>query len=178
MSAIKVNLPEQAQGVLPVANGGTGAASLSGLVVGNGTAAMAAVPAPSGAVVGTTDTQTLSGKTLTAPTIDGYTEGVTAIGVVSSAYTLSIAGGTVLTATLTASTACTFTMPAVGAGLSFVLLLKQPSTTGAGSATFTGVKWPGGTAPTITTGAGQMDILSFISDGTDWFGTFVQGFTY
>lgn len=52
-------------GVLPVANGGTGAATLTGLVVGNGASAMTVVTAPSGAVVGTTDTQTLTNKRIT-----------------------------------------------------------------------------------------------------------------
>ena len=52
-------------GVIDVANGGTGAATLTGLVVGNGTSAMTAVTAPSGAVVGTTDTQTLTNKRVT-----------------------------------------------------------------------------------------------------------------
>ena len=47
---------------LPIANGGTGATTLTGLVVGNGTSAMTTVTAPSGAVVGTTDTQTLTNK--------------------------------------------------------------------------------------------------------------------
>jgi len=47
---------------LPVANGGTGASTLTGLVVGNGTSAMTTVTAPSGTVVGTTDTQTLTNK--------------------------------------------------------------------------------------------------------------------
>jgi len=49
-------------GVIDVANGGTGASTLTGLLVGNGTSAMTAVTAPSGAVVGTTDTQTLTNK--------------------------------------------------------------------------------------------------------------------
>jgi len=45
-----------------VNRGGTGATTLTGLVVGNGTSAMTAVTAPSGTVVGTTDTQTLTNK--------------------------------------------------------------------------------------------------------------------
>ena len=49
-------------GTVVVANGGTGATTLTGLVVGNGTSAMTTVTAPSGAVVGTTDTQTLTSK--------------------------------------------------------------------------------------------------------------------
>lgn len=50
---------------LIVAHGGTGAISLTGLIVGNGTSAMTAVTAPSGTVVGTTDTQTLTNKRVT-----------------------------------------------------------------------------------------------------------------
>jgi hypothetical protein len=52
-------------GTVVVANGGTGATTLTGLVVGNGTSAMTTVTAPSGAVVGTTDTQTLTNKRVT-----------------------------------------------------------------------------------------------------------------
>lgn len=137
----------------------------------------AAKTAPAGAVVGTTDTQTLSGKTLTAPTVTDYTESVVTIGTVTTTSTLSLASGTVQTATLTASTGCTFTMPAAVAGKSFVLLLKQAATTGLGTATFTSVKWSGGTAPTITATAAKMDVLTFISDGTNWYGSFLQNFT-
>jgi hypothetical protein len=128
-------------------------------------------------VVGTTATQTLTNKTLTNPTVTDYIETVNAIGTVVSASTLSLSSGTVLTATLTASTACTFTMPTATAGKSFVLLLKQAATTGGGSATFTSVKWNALGAPTITTTAAKMDILTFVSDGTNWYGSFTQGYT-
>lgn len=128
-------------------------------------------------VASLTGTETLTNKTLTNPTVNNYTEGVVAIGTVSSASTLSLTSGTVQTATLTASTACTFTMPTATAGKSFVLLLKQAASTGNGTATFTGVKWSGGTAPTITATAGKMDILSFFADGTNWYGSATQNFT-
>jgi hypothetical protein len=49
-------------GQVAVANGGTGANTLTGLVVGNGTSAMTTVTAPSGTVVGTSDAQTLTNK--------------------------------------------------------------------------------------------------------------------
>jgi hypothetical protein len=109
--------------------------------------------------------------------VRGYTEVVTSSGTVGASATLSIAAGTVLTATLTSATACTFTMPAIVAGKSFLLLLKQPASGTATTATFTGVKWGTLGAPTITATVGKMDILSFISDGTNWYGTIVQGFT-
>lgn len=110
-------------------------------------------------------------------TVAATAETAVALGTVTTTATIAITAGTLITATLTASTACTFTMPAVGAGKSFTLLLKQAATTGNGTATFSSVKWPAGTAPTITATAGKMDILTFVSDGTNWYGSIAQNFT-
>lgn len=115
--------------------------------------------------------------TVNNPTITNYVESVVAIGTVTTTNTIALTNGTVQTATLTASTACTFTMPTATAGKSFVLLLKQAATTGNGTATFTSVKWGTAGAPTITATAGKMDILTFISDGTNWYGSIAQGYT-
>jgi hypothetical protein len=110
-------------------------------------------------------------------TIGGdYTEGVAAIGTVGSSHTLDLSFGTLQTATLTSGTPCTFTMPTSTAGKSFVLMLKQPVSGSTTTATFTGVKWSGGTAPVITATLGRMDILSFFADGTNWYGSFIQNF--
>jgi hypothetical protein len=149
--------------------------SITGVLKGDGTAISAASAGTD--YVSPSSTETLTNKTLTNPTITNYTESVVAIGTVTTAHTLSLTNGTVQTATLTASTACTFTMPTATAGKSFILLLKQAASTGNGTATFTGVKFSGGTAPTITATAGKMDILTFTADGTNWYGNFSQNYT-
>jgi hypothetical protein len=69
-------------------------------------------------------------------------------------------------------------MPPVGAGKSFVLYLKQAPTTGNGTATFTGVAWPGGAAPVMTATAARLDIFSFVSDGVKWYGAYIKNYTY
>jgi len=139
---------------LPVASGGTGVASSTGTV----------------AVVLSTS------PTLITPTISGYVESVAALGTVTGTATIVITAGTVVTATLTASTPCTFAMPTSPvAGQSFILRLTQAAT-GMTTATFTGVKWPGGTVPTITATASAVDILSFVYIGTSWYGNAAQAF--
>jgi hypothetical protein len=66
-------------------------------------------------------------------------------------------------------------MPTATAGKSFILILTQAAT-GMTTATFTGVKYPGGTAPTITATASAVDILTFVANGTSWYGTYAQAF--
>jgi len=137
-------------------------------------AAFAAKTAPSGDVVGTTDSQGLTNKTLTNPTVTNYVESVVAIGNTGTSQTITLTSGTVQTATLTGN--CTFTMPTATAGKSFILLLKQDGT-GSRTATFTGVKWSVAGTPTVTATAGKMDIFSFVSDGANWYGNVAQGYT-
>ncbi len=129
------------------------------------------------AVTGTGKMVLDTSPTVNNPTVTNYVESVVAIGTVTTTSTLALTNGTVQTATLTASTACTFTMPTATAGKSFVLLLKQAAATGNGTATFTSVKWGTAGAPTITATAGKMDILTFIADGTNWYGSIAQGYT-
>lgn len=130
-----------------------------------------------GTIVTLNNIQTVTNKTLVNPTIQNYTESVVDIGTVTSSHSFDLTSGTVQTATLTASTACTFTMPSPVAGKSFICMLKQAATTGNGTAVFTDVKWNATGAPTITATAGAMDILSFVADGVNWYGTITQEFT-
>ena len=218
----KTVLTTDVTGTLPVANGGTGASTLTSgsILKGAGTSAITyatasdvntlmgsqtakffyAAPNAAGgnpvfrAIVSsdlptvavaqggtgtTTSTGTGSVVLSTVPVLSGYTETVTAIGASGAAQTISLAASNYITATLTSATACTFTMPTNTTGKTFVLLIKQPATGTATTATFTGVKWPAGTAPTITATLGRMDILQFRADGTNWYGNVIgQNYTY
>jgi hypothetical protein len=127
------------------------------------------------AVTGTGKMVLDTSPTVNNPTVTNYVETVQALGTVGASSTLALTSGTVITATLTASTPCTFTMPTATAGKSFILILTQAAT-GMTTATFTGVKYPGGTAPTITATASAIDIISFVANGTSWFGTAAQAF--
>lgn len=150
-----VNLATGVTGVLPIANGGTGATSLA-----------------SASIVTYTGSETLSNKTLTNPTVTNYLESVVSIGNSGTSKTIDLTNGTVQTVTMTGN--CTFTMPTATAGKSFILIVS----TGAGSytGTFTSVKWPNNTAPTLTTTASRWDILTFVADGTNWYGNSAQAY--
>ena len=141
-----------------------------------GLGSIATVAAPSGTVVGTTDTQTLTNKTVEAGTFtNGYTEELVSAST-STAYTVDLANGSVQYLTLTGN--CTYTFPTPAAGKSFTLVQKQDGT---GSRTVTwpaSVKWPAGTAPTITATASKADKFVFTAiDSSSWLGS-VAGQNY
>jgi hypothetical protein len=121
-----------------------------------------------GSAASPTWTSTLTTPTLSNPTITGYTE-TTVTANTSTAYTINIANGTLQILTLTGN--CTYTFPTATAGKSFTLFQLQDAT---GSRTVTwpaSVKWPGGTAPTITATASKGDKFVFTADGTYWWGS-------
>ena len=101
-----------------------------------------------------------------------FTESVVNIGNSGSSQTIVLTNGTVQTCTLTNN--CVFTMPSVVAGKSFSLFLNTGS--GNYTASFSGVLWSDSAPPTITTTANKVDILSFISDGTYWYGSYSQNY--
>jgi hypothetical protein len=120
-------------------------------------------------VASTNTNQTLTSKTLTNPIVTNYVETrFTANS--GTAITIDLANGTMQDITLTGS--ATITMPTATAGKSFILMLRSGS--GSYAVTWSTVKWPSGNAPTVTTTASRLDMYSFFSDGTNWYGTTVS----
>jgi len=178
-----VALATEVSGTLGAANGGTGVAnnSASTITISGNFASTFVVsgansytlPNASDTLVNLGSSQTLTSKTLTNPTVTNYVESVVAIGNSGTSQTLSLTNGTVQTVTMTGN--CTFTMPTATAGKSFILIIS----TGAGSftGTFTSVKWPSGSSPTLTSTASRWDIASFVADGTNWYGNIAQAYS-
>lgn len=110
-------------------------------------------------------TATLTNKTLTTPVLTGTRE----VRVAMPANAIDLSAGNVFTKTISGATTLTVSnTPTTGNAASFILEL-----TNAGSAAitwFSGVKWAGGTAPTLT--ASGVDVLGFYSHngGTTWRG--------
>lgn len=116
----------------------------------------------------------LSDKILQRPTIKDYAETGNAIGNTVASQTIDITAGNVITATLNvATTTFTFSNPsASGSCCSFTLIVTQDSS-GSRSITWPGsVDWASATAPTLSTGAADVDIFAFITvdAGTTWYG--------
>jgi len=188
-SATGLPLSTGVTGTLPTTNGGTGVANnVASTITMSGSFASTFVvagansytlPNASDTLVNLGSTQTLTNKTLTTPvltnpTVTAYLETAPAIVNSSTTQTIALASGTVLSYTLTGN--CTFTMPTATSGTSFIVRLIQDAT-GSRTATFTSVKWPSGTAPTITTTASTgVDVLSFVCVASVWYGTYAQAF--
>ena len=123
-----------------VGNVGVAAYPGAGIAVSTGSAWTTSLTAPTGALVGTTDSQTLTSKTIEAGTFtNGYTE-ETVTANTGTAYTIDLVNGSVQILTLTGNV--TYTFPTATAGRSFLLIEKQDAT---GSRTVTwpaAVKWP------------------------------------
>lgn len=79
-----------------------------------------------------------------------------------------VTSATISYITLTAN--LTLTFPTAAVGKSFTIAVKQDSV--ARTITWPGtVKWPGGTAPTLTTTSAKIDMFTFVCvDGTNWLG--------
>ena len=148
--------------------------NIQNLIISSGGGTTTLSLAPSETMVITADQIDINGPLIVNGnlTFDSFTERVVDNGNSGTSKTLSLASGTVHTCTLTGN--CTFTMPTATAGKSFTLFLNS----GAGNYTaiFTAVRWADSATPTATILANKVDIYSFISDGTYWYGSFSQNY--
>lgn len=181
----KVGLTTHVSGTLPVANGGTGAVTLTGYVKGSGTSAMTAsatIPNTDVSGLGTMSTQAASSVAITGGTINGTTIGATTTAsikgssltsdsIITDGYnahangTLALAFGAdgVCKVTPTATGTFTSTVPPAGTRATLIVLTSGTTTY---TMTFgTGFKTTG----VLVTGvlSARYFVFQFISDGTN-----------
>lgn len=135
------------------------------LVVVSGNAAWAAIV--NSAVAGQ-DT-TVSGAT-GAVTIGAAGQVSETVNATSGAAVTLSAPATAIGNDVTLSANCTFTMPTAARGAYCYARVRQAASGGPFTGTFTGVKWAGGIAPTISVTASAVDQYEFSSDGINWYG--------
>lgn len=157
-----VSLTASVTGTLPVANGGTGLASVTAnyLVKGNGTSALQTSQLfDDGTKVGIATTAPASRLDLNG----NYASNITAM----AALDVDCSTANYFTKTINGASTFTFSNPPASRAYAFALELMHTS----GTITWpTSVKWPKDTAPTLTTG--KTHIFIFVTDdgGTRWRG--------
>jgi hypothetical protein len=138
---------------------------LEGGVAGNPQGYLTAVQDDTSPVLGgELDANNLNISSIKTATFNGEVDN----GNSSTADTIDWGAGQKQKSTLTAS--CTYTFTAPGGACNLLLKIVQG---GSGSYTVTWpntVKWPAGTAPTLSTTVGSVDIITFYWDGTNYHG--------
>jgi hypothetical protein len=127
--------------------------------------------------VTTTGSQTLTNKTLSGPTVSGVVDvsGSTRESIVSiAALDVDCSLGNYFTKTISSNS--TFTFSNAPSSRAFAFTLKVVHTSG----TITwpaAVKWPGNTAPTLTTGRTHLFVFSTEDAGSTWRGSSAVDYT-
>ena len=159
---------------------GTGVALPTGrqiIVYCDGTNVSQGAPMPpAGTVVGTTDTQTLTNKTLQSPTLTSapYLNGSWRSNPTSvAALNIDCSLGNYFTKTISSNS--TFTVSNVPTSVAYSLILELTHTSGTVT-WWSGVVWPDGIAPTLING--RTSLLIFITDdnGVTWRGASILNY--
>jgi len=114
---------------------------------------------------------------LIAPVLQAYEEQYVALGSISSGtYNLDLSLSNLFTLTLSSNVAFTFTNPPASNRSKPITVILTQGAGGSKTATFTNAKYTDGTAPILSTGAGNVDVLTFftINNGTSYYGTFAM----
>lgn len=154
------------------------ALTTTGLINRTGAGTAATVTVPSGDLVGTTETQTLTNKTLASPelTTAPYVNGSYRGNVVNvAALDIDCSAGNYFTKTI--DTASTFTFSSVPASRSYSFTLCITHTSG----TITwpsSIKWPQNTAPVLTEYRNHKFMFSTYDGGTVWYGAALTNYAY
>lgn len=114
-------------------------------------------------------------EALNAPVLQAYEERYVALGSISSGtYDIDLSLSNLFTVTLSSNVAFTFTNPPASDKSKPVTVILTQGAGGNKTATFTNARYTDGTAPILSTGAGNVDVLTFftINNGSWYFGTF------
>jgi len=114
-----------------------------------------------------TGTETLTNKTLTAPVSNASVQPITTLGY-SGTVDLDLSTSNQFYIELTGN--ITLTTSNGSNGQAFILHLRQDATGSRLANWFSGVRWAGGTTPTLTTDGLKIDTFGFIKNGSDFYG--------
>ena len=116
-------------------------------------------------------------EALIAPVLQSYEERYVALGSISSGtYNLDLSLSNLFTITLSSNVTFTFTNPPASNKSKPVTVVLTQGTGGSKTAPFTNAKYTDGIAPILSTGVGNIDVLTFftINNGSSYFGTFAM----
>ncbi len=122
---------------------------------------------------GLTETLPCNDQVVERPRIKDYAETRDTPSSSSGALTVDLEEGNVAEVTLIEDTSIDFANPPVaGQAGSLTLILKQDDTGGWAVTWPSSVQWPGGSAPSLSTSADAVDVLTFVTTdgGTTWYG--------
>lgn len=135
----------------------------------DGTHITSYLPLSGGTLTGNVDANT---NVVSQPEIKNYTETVVTANS-STSYAIDLQNGNVFNITLTGSCLFSFSNPpASGKACSITLILTQDGNGNRSASWPASVKWPSATAPTLSAGSGDVDIIQLmtVDGGTTWLG--------
>lgn len=115
-------------------------------------------------------------RTIDNANLQSYKEKIVTIGTVSANANVDLSQGNIFDITLGANVTFTFTNPPAATFSQPATIILRQDATGNRTATFTGALYTDGQLPQLSTGADDIDVLTFftLNEGTSWFGTFAM----